>query len=75
MDALPGELRGRAMTLMTAGMMTVQGVGMAALAGVAAEFLPVHGVVAGFGALGTVCVLVLLAEVRRTHPRDGDAGR
>ncbi|WP_455360918.1 MFS transporter [Streptomyces sp. SYSU K21746] len=72
-DALPEELRGRAMTLMTAGMMTVQGVGMA-LAGVAAEFLPVHLVVTGFGVLGTVCVLVLLAEVRRTKPtevRDG----
>ncbi|MGW2558026.1 MFS transporter [Streptomyces sp. NPDC001514] len=68
--AVPEELRGRAMTLMTAGMMTVQGVGMAA-AGVAAEFLPVHQVVAGIGALGTLCVLVLAAELRRTEVRDG----
>ncbi len=62
--AVPQELRGRAMTVMTAGMMTVQGVGMA-LAGVAAEFFPVHRVVAGFGVAGTVAVLALLAEVRR----------
>ena len=41
MAAVPEELRGRAMTLLTAGLMTVQGVGMA-LAGVAAEFFPVH---------------------------------
>lgn len=78
--AVPQELRGRAMTVMTAGMMTVQGVGMA-LAGAAAEFFPVHLVVAGFGVVGTVAVLVLLAEVRRTgahrgpettEARDGD---
>jgi predicted MFS family arabinose efflux permease len=70
MDAVPEELRGRAMTLMTAGMMTVQGVGMA-LAGVAAEFFPVHLVAAGFGAVGTGCLIVLLREVRRTEGRDG----
>ncbi|MGW7198859.1 MFS transporter, partial [Streptomyces chryseus] len=64
--AVPEELRGRAMTVMTAGMMTVQGVGMAA-AGLAAEFLPVHHVVAGFGIVGTACVLALLREVRRTE--------
>lgn len=43
------------MTLMTAGMMTVQGIGMAG-AGVAAEFAPVHTVVAGTGVLGTLCL-------------------
>lgn len=62
--AVPEELRGRAMTLMTSGLMTVQGVGMA-LAGLAAEFLPVHTVVAGAGVLGTVCGLALVAEARR----------
>ncbi|MFH8880848.1 MFS transporter [Streptomyces californicus] len=66
-DAVPQELRGRAMTLLTAGLMTVQGLGMA-LAGVAAEFFPVHQVVAGSGVLGTVCTLLLVAEVRRTAP-------
>ncbi|MGW4836128.1 MFS transporter [Streptomyces globisporus] len=67
-DAVPQELRGRAMTLLTAGLMTVQGLGMA-LAGLAAEFFPVHQVVAGSGIIGTVCTLLLVAEVRRTDPR------
>ncbi|MFI9582333.1 MFS transporter [Streptomyces sp. NPDC052236] len=71
MDAVPEELRGRAMTLMTAGMMTVQGVGMV-LAGLAAEFFPVHRVVAGSGVLGTVCLLALLMEVRRTETEGRD---
>ncbi|MCQ1577488.1 MFS transporter [Streptomyces parvus] len=66
-DAVPQELRGRAMTLLTAGLMTVQGLGMA-LAGLAAEFFPVHQVVAGSGIIGTVCALLLVAEVRRTAP-------
>lgn len=65
--AVPDELRGRAMTLLTAGLMTLQGVGMA-LAGLAAEFFPVRQVVAGAGALGTLCLLLLVAEVRRTAP-------
>ena len=47
-DAVPEELRGRAMTLLTAGLMTIQGVGMA-LAGLAAEFCAVTTVVAGVG--------------------------
>ncbi|MEV6471804.1 MFS transporter [Streptomyces sp. NPDC051657] len=66
-DAVPQELRGRAMTLLTAGLMTVQGLGMA-LAGLAAEFFPVHQVVAGSGIIGTVCTLLLVAEVRGTAP-------
>ncbi|MGC5567510.1 MFS transporter [Streptomyces sp. FR-108] len=64
-DAVPEELRGRAMTVHTAGLMTIQGVGMA-LAGAAAEFWPVSTVVGGVGVLGTVCCLLLVAEVRRT---------
>lgn len=66
-EAVPDELRGRAMTVLTAGLMTLQGVGMA-LAGLAAEYFPVHQVVAGAGAVGTLCLLVLVAEVRRTAP-------
>jgi MFS family permease len=65
-DAVPEELRGRAMTVHTAGLMTIQGVGMA-LAGAAAEFWPVSTVVGGVGVLGTVCCLLLVAEVRRTQ--------
>ncbi|MEU8547880.1 MFS transporter [Streptomyces roseoverticillatus] len=53
--AVPEELRGRAMTLQTAGTMTVQGLGMA-LAGAAAEYVPVHWVVAGSGVTGTLVV-------------------
>ncbi|MFD5771076.1 MFS transporter [Streptomyces sp. NPDC127049] len=59
--AVPEEKRGRAMTLMTAGMMTVQGLGMAG-AGLVAEFVPVHHVVTGAGVLATVAVAALLAE-------------
>ncbi|MEV2244344.1 MFS transporter [Streptomyces sp. NPDC049970] len=67
-EAVPEHLRGRAMTLLTAGLMTVQGLGMA-LAGLAAEFLPVHQVVACSGAVGTVCTVLLALEVRRTRVR------
>lgn len=48
--------------------MTVQGLGMAG-AGLAAEFFPVHQVVAASGVVGTVCTLLLVAEVRRTRVR------
>ncbi|MGZ9933453.1 MFS transporter [Streptomyces sp. NC-S4] len=61
--AVPDELRGRAMTLLSTGLMTLQGVGMA-LAGLAAEFRPVHEVVTGAGVLGTGVVVLLLAELR-----------
>ncbi|WP_221348088.1 MFS transporter [Streptomyces beigongshangae] len=64
-DAVPEELRGRAMTVHTAGLMTIQGVGMA-LAGAAAEIWAVSTVVGGVGVLGTLCCLLLAAEVRRT---------
>jgi len=67
---VPEELRGRAMTLLTAGLMTIQGVGMA-LAGVAAEFAGVRGAVVGAGVLGTVCCALLAVEARRTDGRDG----
>ncbi|CAM5583835.1 MFS transporter [Streptomyces avidinii] len=74
-DAVPEELRGRAMTLLSTGLMTLQGVGMA-LAGVAAEFLPVHTVVTIASVLALGAVLLLLAEVRRTDGprRETDPG-
>ncbi|WP_314177360.1 MFS transporter [Streptomyces winkii] len=62
-DAVPEELRARAMTVMTAGLMTVQGMGMAA-GGVAAEFMPPHWAIVAAGAAGTVCVLAAVAAVR-----------
>ncbi|MFF9841519.1 MFS transporter [Streptomyces sp. NPDC013740] len=67
--AVPERQRGRAMTLMTAGVMTVQGVGMAG-AGLAAEFAPVHTVVAGTGILATLCLLGLVLEAKATERRD-----
>ncbi|MFJ9567046.1 MFS transporter [Streptomyces fuscichromogenes] len=62
--AVPEELRGRAMTVLSAGLMTVQGVGMT-LAGVAAETVGVRAAVAGAGALGAVCCCALAATARR----------
>ncbi|PWI15496.1 MFS transporter [Streptomyces sp. Act143] len=63
--AVPEALRGRAMTLLTAGLMTIQGMGMA-LAGVAAEFAGVAWTVTGAGVVGAVCCALLAAEARRT---------
>ncbi|MEV7725851.1 MFS transporter [Streptomyces sp. NPDC087917] len=62
-DAVPEGLRGSAMTLLTTGMMTLQGVGMAA-AGLAAEFLPAHAVVTGAAVLGSATVALLLVRLR-----------
>ncbi|MDG4863090.1 MFS transporter [Streptomyces sp. T-3] len=68
--AVPEDLKGSAMTLMSAGLMTIQGVGMA-LSGLAAEFFPVSYVVAGAAVLGTLCALVLVREVKRTAEAAG----
>ena len=67
---VPVELRGRAMTLLTAGLMTFQGVGMA-LAGVAAEVAGVAWTVTGAGALGALACVLTAREVRKTETRDG----
>ncbi|WP_129306505.1 MFS transporter [Streptomyces sp. L2] len=64
--AVPEELRGRAMTVLSAGLMTLQGVGMA-LAGVAAELIGVRGAVVGAGALGTLCCAGLALACRATE--------
>ncbi|MYW14219.1 MFS transporter [Streptomyces sp. SID2955] len=65
--AVPEELRGRAMTVLSAGLMTVQGVGMA-LAGVAAQAVGVRAAVAGAGALGTLCCCGLALWSRTRAP-------
>jgi MFS family permease len=67
---VPQELRGRAMTLLTAGLMTFQGVGMA-LAGVVAEKAGVVWTVTGAGVLGTLACALTAREVRATETRDG----
>ncbi len=63
--AVPDELRGRAMTVLTAGLMTAQGFGMA-VSGAVAEFAPVHVVAATAGGCGALCSLLVALEVRRT---------
>jgi len=70
LDAVPERLRGGAMTLLIAGTMTTQGIGMT-LAGVAAEFLPVHHVIAGGGIVALFSVaLVVVLFVRTGQSRD-----
>lgn len=76
-DAVPEELRARAMTVLTAGVMTVQGMGMAA-GGVVAEFMPPHWAIVAAGVIGTACVLAAVGAVRatatRTAPSDSREG-
>ncbi|WP_420035592.1 MFS transporter [Streptomyces sp. cg28] len=71
-DAVPEELRGRAMTLHSAGLMTVQGVG-AALGGAAAEELGAGPTVAGAGVLGALCCAGLALAARANRPK-GETG-
>ncbi|GGV24624.1 MFS transporter [Streptomyces filipinensis] len=68
--AVPQELRGRAMTVLSAGLMTVQGVGMA-MAGVSAQVAGVRTAVAVAGAAGVLCCCGLAAAARATESRDG----
>ncbi|KWT59467.1 MFS transporter [Streptomyces albus subsp. albus] len=64
--AVPDELLGQAMTVMQAGRMTIMGLGMGA-AGIAAEYAPLWVVMPAGGVAGLVCVLLVVAEVRRTR--------
>ncbi|MFE6895000.1 MFS transporter [Streptomyces sp. NPDC057694] len=71
-DAVPEELRGRAMTLQSAGLMTVQGIG-AALGGAAAEVFGVGPTVAGAGVLGALCCGALALAAGANRPK-GETG-
>ncbi len=64
--SVPTELGGRAMAAMSAGMMVVQGLGMAA-GGALAEIAAPRTVILLASAVGTVSVLAVLAWVRHTH--------
>ncbi|MFD7677918.1 MFS transporter [Streptomyces sp. NPDC060187] len=64
--SVPEELLGRAMTLNTAGLMTVQGLGMA-LSGAVAQFAGVRATVVGAGVLGTVLCVLLAVAARRAE--------
>lgn len=64
-EAVPENMRGRAMTLLGAGLMTLQGVGMT-VGGAIADWVPPYAVICGGGVLGTVSVVMVLRCVRRT---------
>ncbi|MDX6356080.1 MAG: hypothetical protein QOF98_2983, partial [Streptomyces sp.] len=65
-EEVPEELRGSAMSLLGAGIMTLQGIGMT-VGGAVAEWAPPYAVVGGGGALGTLSVLYVLRSVLRTR--------
>lgn len=66
-EEVPEAMRGRAMSLLGAGIMTLQGLGMA-VGGAAAEWAPPYAVICCAGVLGTFSVLGVLRTVRRTRP-------
>jgi hypothetical protein len=55
------------MSLLGAGIMTLQGVGMT-VGGAVAEWVPPYAVITGAGVLGTLSVIPVLRSVRRTQP-------
>jgi MFS family permease len=63
---VPEDMRGRAMSLLAAGVMTLQGIGMT-VGGAIAEWVPPYTVIAGAGVVGTVSVLPVLKSVRQTR--------
>lgn len=63
---VPDHMRGQAMSLLGAGLMTLQGLGIT-VGGALAEWAPPYAVIAGSGAAGTLCVLLVLRSVRRTR--------
>jgi len=71
--AVPDELLGRAMTLNAAGLMTVQGVGMA-LSGAVAEFAGVRATIVGAGVVGTAACVTLATAARRAERGPTRAG-
>jgi MFS family permease len=70
-EAVPERLRGQAMSLLGAGVMTLQGVGMA-VGGAISEIAPAYAVICGAGAIGTLSVLGVLRSVQG---RGASAGR
>jgi MFS family permease len=65
-DAVPDALRGQAMSLMGAGIMTLQGVGMT-VGGAIADWVPPYAVICGSGVLGTASVVAVVRSVRRSR--------
>ncbi|MFI7031951.1 MFS transporter [Microbispora rosea] len=65
-QAVPATMRGGAMSLLGAGLMTLQGLGVAA-GGAVAALVPPYAVIGGAGVVGTACVFVVLRSVRATR--------
>jgi MFS family permease len=65
-DDVPDQMRGQAMSLLGAGLMTLQGLGIT-IGGALAEWAPPYAVIAGSGVGGTLSVLLVLRMVRRTR--------
>ncbi|MEU6431241.1 MFS transporter [Microbispora sp. NPDC046973] len=65
-QAVPATVRGSAMSLLGAGLMTLQGLGVTA-GGAIAALIPPYAVICGAGAAGTACLLVILRSVRATR--------
>lgn len=63
---VPEDMRGRAMSLLAAGIMTLQGIGMT-VGGAVAEWAPPYTVIAGAGVAGTVLIMPVLKSVRHTR--------
>ncbi|GLX06205.1 MFS transporter [Microbispora sp. NBRC 16548] len=64
--AVPATVRGSAMSLLGAGLMTLQGLGVTA-GGAVAAFIPPYAVICGAGAVGTACMFLVLRSVRATR--------
>ncbi|MEU7885380.1 MFS transporter [Microbispora bryophytorum] len=65
-QAVPAAMRGSAMSLLGAGLMTLQGLGVAA-GGAIAALVPPYAVICGAGAAGTACMFAILRSVRATR--------
>jgi hypothetical protein len=65
-DAVSEEMRGRAMSLLGAGLMTLQGLGMT-IGGAIADLFPPYAVICGAGVLGTLSMLGVLRSVHNTR--------
>jgi MFS family permease len=66
-QAVPVPMRGSAMSLLGAGLMTLQGLGVAA-GGAVAAVIPPYAVICAAGAIGTACTVAVLRSVRATQP-------
>lgn len=64
--AVPVPMRGSAMSLLGAGLMTLQGLGVTA-GGAIAALIPPYAVICGAGAVGTACTFVILRSVHATR--------